>query len=83
MVQALKEIFAEGQEFTDVQVMMKLQEKLDISEFLYQMKKLDYSMTDLIGLPSKGGPARREKASGEASERGKVPPSVSLGGRYN
>ena len=48
VVQALKEIFAEGQEFTDVQVMMKLQEKLDISEFLYQMKKLDYSMTDLI-----------------------------------
>ena len=48
VVQALKEIFAEGQEFTDVQVMTKLQEKLDISEFLYQMKKLDYSMTDLI-----------------------------------
>ena len=48
VVQALKEIFKGGEEFTDVQVMTKLQEKLDISEFLYQMKKLDYSMTDLI-----------------------------------
>ena len=48
VVTALREIFAEGEDVTDVQVMQKLQTKVDISEFLYQLKKLKYSMTDLI-----------------------------------
>ena len=48
VVAALREIFASGQDITDVQVMQTLQEKVDLSEFLYQLKKLKYSMTDLI-----------------------------------
>ena len=51
VVEALREIFASGQDVTDVQVMQTLQEKVDLSEFLYQLKKLKYSMTDLIAFP--------------------------------
>ena len=48
VVAALREIFASGQDVTDVQVMRILQEKIDLSEFLFQLKTLRYSMTDLI-----------------------------------
>ena len=50
IVEAPKEILEDGTTITDVQVLQRLQAKMDISEFLKQLEKLELSMTDLIEL---------------------------------